>query len=290
MIPEPIPSTPRDGASGSQPPEPRSGPGRGPAADGLPRATLYIAALPRSGSTMLANLLSTPPDRWILVEPGLHSSPLSPTLPHQINRFLAASAGGGPAAPVAVETPRRLLLKSLADFLPTLSAWGLKEVGTEHRAVIASTRPHKTIILVRDIRDALLSLLEKHNQPGRYWEPEAQMTYLAECCTTLIGLARDRDPNTRICRYEDLVSSPAERQALAAWLSWPLDGDVTRNLDLYRRDYEVARHRGTISTGSVGRYDREPNDTRAAVAHRFGAMLDDFSRTFGYGAAVPGHE
>ena len=35
----------------------------------LPRPDLFVAAMGRSGSTMLANLLTTPPRRWLLVEP-----------------------------------------------------------------------------------------------------------------------------------------------------------------------------------------------------------------------------
>lgn len=249
----------------------------------LPGATVYIAALPRSGSTMLANLLSVPPDRWVLVEPGLHSDRQSPALSHQINRFLAASRNTDEgASSVDVSSSRRRLLNYLSNLLPKLSAWGTKEVGTEHGEAIAFTRPHKKILMVRNPRDALLSLLEKHSQPGRSWEPAEQMMYLAECCTSLVALARDAGSDTRICRYEDFVTSLAERRALSNWLCWPLEGDVSRNLDLYRREYEAVLHHGVISANSVGRFDREANKFRADVAERFGAMFEDFNKVFGY--------
>ncbi len=263
------------------PDEPQQSAPRAPS-NALPPAAVYIAALPRSGSTMLANLLSSPPDRWVLVEPGLHTPRLSPSLAVQINRFRAASATP-PHRPLAVDAPRRLLVKNLAELLGTLSAWGLKEVGSDHRSVIAYARPAKTIILVRDIRDALLSLLEKHDQPGRHWESASLMAHLAECCAALIRLSQEKDATTRIYRYEDLVSSASERQTLSDWLSWPLNGDTTRNLDLYNRQYEAVRHQGTISAGSVGRHAREGNHTRVEVAAQFSAMLQDFSTTFGYG-------
>ncbi len=180
------------------------GPARRRAVGVPPPAAVYIAALPRSGSTMLANLLTSPPQRWVLVEPGLHCPTPSPSLSFQYNRFLEAS---GAAPDEAVTTSPRLLVKRLGDLLPTLEFWGLKEVGTDHPAVISYARPRKTIILVRDIRDALLSLLEKHSAPERRWEPQSQMSFLGDCCAALIDLARDGSPDTRICRYEDLVSS-----------------------------------------------------------------------------------
>ena len=270
--------------SGTTPSNPADRPAVRKGQDLLPRATVYIAALPRSGSTMLANLLSSPPDHWVLVEPGLHRAQPSPNLRNQLDRFVSAAAPAASEAPPAAPTAagRRLLFKQLADLLPTLGAWGVKEVDTDHRDAIAYLRPTKTIVLVRDIRDALLSLLEKQSMFGRHWSPAGYMEYLRDCCTALISLAGDQDPNTRVCRYEDLVSSPGERQALADWLSWPLDGDISRNLDLYRREYEVARHDGTITARSVGRHTRDANDTRAEIARQFGALLEDFHRTFGY--------
>lgn len=249
----------------------------------LPRADLYIAALPRSGATMLANLLSCPPNRWILVEPGLHHPRPSSGLPIQISRFLAASGADPAGRAAATLTSRRQILDQLADCLPRLEAWGIKEVGPEHDTAITALRPRKTVILVRDVRDVLLSFLEHQNRLlGCHWAHLSHLEYLSDCCTALAALCERDDPNTRICRYEDLVSSPNERNALADWLSWPLDGDIDRNLDLYYREYEIARHCGEVSINSVGRYSREQPSINATLVRQLGMLYDDFNGKFGY--------
>jgi hypothetical protein len=256
---------------------------------GLPPADVYIASIGRSGSTLIANLMTTPPDRLVLVEPMLHRGGGNAGMFDQMASWgwrVGADELARWRKPPPGQSPAERASAVLADRLAGLARWGVKEVDPVcHLPSIALLRPKRVIVLVRDIRDVMLSFMEKFQQEGRSsfsGELLQRVVHGAQVLTWLADGQCGGGPR-RIVRYEDFVASAAERAALAHWLDWPLDGDPDRNLDLYRRGYEIERHRGAVSQASVGRHARVAGSADGVLVARMGKFLSGYQRQFGYG-------
>jgi len=247
-----------------------------------PPADVYIASLGRSGSTLIANLLTMPPHRLVLVEPKLHRGGTAGMF-HQMERFgcpVGVDELARWRAPPPEQSPAERAAMVLADRLARLARWGVKEVDPmAHQDEIAMLRPKQVVVVVRDIRDVMLSYVEKFRREGRsdfgevFWR-------LCEGTKALTRLADGLGTSTplRVVRYEDFAASVDERAALARWLDWPLDGDPDSNLDIYGRHYEIARHGGVVSQVSVGR--RQAASLEAV--DRIGDFLGAYQQRFGY--------
>lgn len=183
----------------------------------------YIAALGRSGSTALANWLTTPPSHVVLHEPNLLG-----------------------------ETPTRLLEIQLTEWGMTREQalaghWAAKEVQTElHHRMIDAFRPAKIVLCVRNIRDAALSLFEKHrlqDSLDRYSDDWAADYMLTEA-EGLVRLAERLDREAvpwRVMRHEEF--GERSLRALADWLGWPGGGDMARGFEAFGRAFEADRAR-----------------------------------------------
>jgi hypothetical protein len=236
----------------------------------------------------MANLMTTPPDRLVLVEPMLHRGGGNAGMFDQMARWgwpVGADELARWREPPTGQGPAERAGLVLASRLVRLARWGVKEVDpTAHRPGIAVLRPRRLIVLVRDVRDVTLSYLEKFRREGRRDFGGELLWRVVQGTRVLTRLADGsrRGRSLRIVRYEDFVTSAAERAALARWLDWPLDGDPDRNLDLYRRAYEIERHGGVVSPVSVGRRTRATDPADAALIARIGDFLGGYQRRFGY--------
>jgi hypothetical protein len=262
--------------------------GRGAAMTGLPSPDVYIASLGRSGSTLIANLMTTPPDRLVLVETQLHRGGGYAGMFDQMARWgwqVGADELARWQKPPPGQSPAERAAAVLADRLIGLARWGVKEVDpTAHKPGIALLRPKRVIVLVRDIRDVMLSFVEKFQREGRSDYSGEIRWRLIDGARVMTWLADGQCGGgpMRIVRYEDFVASADERAALARWLDWPLDGDPDRNLDLYRRNYEIERHRGVVSQVSVGRRAQVAGTATGVLVARMGEFLARYQRRFGY--------
>lgn len=182
-----------------------------------------MAALGRSGSTALANWLTTPPTHVVLHEPNL-----------------------------LAETPTRLLEIQLTEWGMTREQmlaghWAAKEVQTElHHRMIDAFQPAKIVLCVRNIRDAALSLFEKHRRQdslARYsddWAADYMLTEAEGLVRLADRLDREAVP-WRAMRYEEF--SEQSLRELAEWLGWPGGGDMTRGFKAFGRAFEADRAR-----------------------------------------------
>jgi hypothetical protein len=252
----------------------------------LPPPDLFIAALGRSGSTLLANLLTTPPDRWLLVEPRFADASTGRDVLAQAAAF-GMSVAPDEWLPRPAETPQGRIVRVFGERLRSLRRWGLKEVRPNLlEPTLKRLRPKRVVVLVRDLRDVALSLYEKtlreaHPDRGDAW----LRGYLTEAPTGVLALADAApDPNRRIVRYEDLVADEGYRRDLGAWLDWPLDGRPDRNLaDLFGRGREVALHDGAVTKRSLHRHGgAELSAAARDLVEWAHARFPDFQRRFGY--------
>jgi len=243
-------------------------------------ADLYIAAMGRSGSTSLANMLTTPPKRWVLVEPWFVHGAVSRSVKDRWAEFgwevrdkdwwFSTSNRNHDAF---VHRYREFL----APHLAMLQRWGVKEVrGDFHIATIATINPKRTIILVRNIRDVIRSLLEKQIRQqteqthGLPWIEK----YLSEAAESLIKLSRSSSANCRIVRFEELMHDKSAQNKLSDWLDWPLDGDPNAGLSALGRGYEVKRR-------TMGEQRLLPPNAELVIAE-LAEKMTDYQAAFGY--------
>jgi hypothetical protein len=248
---------------------------------------VYIAAMGRSGSTMLANMLTQPPSHCVLVEPWLPKGRQGPKLLEQLRRFgvpISDSSSINSKRGSEADSQRRIE-RLLDEMLGGLSHWGIKEVRPEmHFPTLKMVTPEMIILQVRNIRDVTLSLIEKHARGSdRRYNLEWTRKYICTAASTIVKLRRSVEKTRfRIIRYEDFVTSAKARQELEEWLQWPLDGDPGRNLDLFDRYYESERHGKSIGRSSVDRWKREFDPIKVNFANEMADCNRDYQSEFCY--------
>jgi len=234
------------------------------------RPDFLIASLGRSGSTMIANWLTRPPEQIVLIEPFLFDLQ-NPAMLHR--QFAELGIPASPEEWAFADADWQARFQRL--FAPRLQGkrWAIKEVlGSEHRKVLAAFAPPRVVVTVRDIDAIAASFLEKHRLQGN--RDRFDSAWVAAYCqreteliTALCETLRAQGTPHRITRYEDFVASAGERAALAAFTGWAGEGDVARHLGHLGRSFEAERHGGGIgqSAPSLAARALEPEE-RALVA------------------------
>ncbi len=226
--------------------------------DQLRAPDLLIASHGRSGSTLLAALLTSPPQRIVLNEPGIPRAVYGAHVRQQLQ-----AAGLIPEHhpsqrfdnPPQGRDPQDLAAELLSPCVGQCERWGIKEVNPDWiRASAATLAPRQILILVRDLDESAASLYVKNKREG---EPKSADWLIERFRASLEALAELLEspavPTTRVW-YHQIVASRHARDELADWLDWPLDGTPERNFDLYNRAHESHAHAGQITARSVGRY------------------------------------
>jgi hypothetical protein len=250
---------------------------------------LLIVGPARSGTTMLANLLTSPPDRWVLVEPGITRGGMG-----EVVRQEAALFGWQYERSVwhEQESSEQRFNRLLHGRLEQLERWGVKEVNMQGIAdLISIYRPRHIVISVRDIRACAISVRHKEELQGtvvgQAMVPKTDewlQRRLTDGAEAALRLVNEPPPGSKVTvvRYEDFVASADARASLARTLDWPLDGDPSSTLDLFGRSYEVERHGGHIGTSSVSRWREETAPEMLAFADGIATEVADYQRQFGY--------
>jgi hypothetical protein len=100
-----------------------------------------------------------------------------------------------------------------------------------------------------------------------------------------------------LARYEDVVKDSGLRQRIVEYAGLESAAGTRENLEAagFIRQWELAKHGGTVTAKSVGRYASEPPGPVKALAERIWRLLPEYSEAFGFEVPPPetwirGHE
>ncbi len=207
---------------------------------------VYIAAIGRSGSTMLCNILTREPDQIMFVEPKFHAPPYRNILKPQLAQY-GMEFDESEMAAIQDLPPDEVLETLLGAHLRSVK-WGFKEVQcSEHRQVLDLFAPAHILVNVRHIFNVALSFIEKHRRQGN--EDRFPLSWVREYCLRetqgLVEFCQElaqRGIAYRVVRYEDFMADPQERKALGEYLGWTYGGIPDRFLNDLNRGFEARRH------------------------------------------------
>lgn len=253
--------------------------------DGVSRPDFYVAAIGRSGSTMLCNWLACPPDRIVFLEPFFFRHQNSRLLRIQLRDF------GMPASDDEWEERAESVAGRFARLMGRRlegRRWALKEVlCEEHFRAIEMLAPPKVLITVRSIDDVALSFFEKHRQQGNLdrFSDDWVVRYCleqSEGILKFIKLLIKREVPYRVARYEDVTASAAERTSIAQFVGWPGNGSTNSHFDEFDRAFEVERHGTSISDQMRLPAARNLESDVRRLAESLVERCADYQATFGY--------
>lgn len=235
---------------------------------------------------MLANLLTTPPERWVIVEPRFANASTGPDVLDQARSF-GWDLGGEHWRLAPGEDALQRIHRLFQARLGGLKKWGFKEVRSElFRQSVELLRPRQTVVLVRDLRDVAVSLHAKMIRDDKPNYDEVWLRdYLTKTPSAIVDLTRDVEQlDHMVVRYEDFVRATEVRVKMARWAGWPLDGAPDRNLArVFGREREVALHEGVVTEKALARHRgadvSEEARAVAAWAHEVGSQ---YQERFGY--------
>ncbi len=252
---------------------------------------VVIYGMMRSGTTLVADLLSIKGESLIVSEPDFHVQWHARTMERvdAVLKQVGIPAPTPPAEPGAYGSYLGFFEQKIVPLFGGLKLWGIKQVDfLGWDALLDHCKPKSLILCVRDIRDIALSALDLVNAQtlgfpgGRYLRDEAWvLTRLCHDVVDTLAMAKRAD---LVLRYEEFTTDKTQQVALARQVG--LDRFSTRRPNLAseqgRAAGEAKKHREVISSASVGRYAREPDGPAKALADRVWRLLPEYSKAFGY--------
>jgi hypothetical protein len=252
---------------------------------GVGQPDFMVAAIGRSGSTMLCNWLCRPPDHLVFVEPFFLKAMNPRLLRIQLADFGMAASDeeweqrdeSGP------ERFRRIMGPRLAG-----KQWAFKEVlHDEHVQALQAFAPKRVIVTVRDIEDIALSFFEKHRLQANMdrfddtWVIDYCLRESAGILRLVERMDREGIPH-KVVRYEDFTRSSAERSAILNFIGWQGGGRTDIHLASFDRAFEADRHGGSISSRLRGRNERNLGPAELALAAALPHQAAEYQRHFAY--------
>jgi hypothetical protein len=245
----------------------------------------YVAAIGRSGSTMLCNWLASPPNRLVFHEPFFLRPQNSRLLRIQLDELGMAVSDEDWAE--RDETPAQRFERLMAPRLQG-RRWGLKEVlCEEHVRILDALAPARVLITVRNIADVALSFFEKHRVQGNLdrFSDEWVERYCISESAGLVDyhrLLHARAIPHHVVRYEDFIAADAERAAVARFVGWPGGGRTGDHLAAFDRAFEVERHGRSVSDQIRSREHRSLDLTQLRLSDIIAEQCADYQVEFGY--------
>lgn len=266
---------------------------------------VYISALMRTGSTMLAEALTKLPQSFIFYEPywGLNAFSLHTQDSEQLHKYgLNMSRYLRTRMPLAFMLRRLRPLGIMQDFMirevkrtlfPKLRAIGLQQVGVKeikHKGwqhYVRHFPDMKMIMLGRDPRDIYLSAYRKLQLGGTTWRGPATPQTIASHITDEFSRQlemRELVDCLPIC-YEELCTNPRVIQRILSFCKSPLEDveNVGHFLKAHpNRNREYQRHGTTISRKSVFRWKREQDNALLNDAREFASLIPEYVAFWNY--------
>jgi len=250
----------------------------------------FIAAMPRSGSTMLAGLLTRPGRSVILSEPGFHRG-----LHENAEQFFEVAKVSIAGLARYRGRPQRMLAAFRRKILPQIEKHyprvGVKECFLDDWQLYEQHFEQiRYVVLARDPRDVMLSVLEYGrrvpwhrkmwaDKPDEYiagrhnavWQQQKQML---------------RSRGAFALRYEDMCTGTAWLGQLCDFLELELDepgntSGVLLTSYAWRR-WEVQRHGSGVSRRTVFRWKNEPQGEPLRRALHVGRLMSEYCQYWGY--------
>lgn len=252
----------------------------------LRRPFVYIASLRRTGSTMLANLLTELPRAYVFREPRIGLGKL------RVRPDVANSFSGFGVDLIAVkkamrDLPREEALERFAAFIEELSPHveqlGIKEITHDGHEDLSRLFPEmRVVVTVRDVRDIYLSLYHRRKElltRGKLWfETQTLLPYLREQSDALFRLMSHHDH--LVVRYEDLCRDSSLLDQVRAFVDSPVAGLGSLEAGADRRD--LSKHGAAIDATRVGLFQHETDDVARHNATYLFEEMEDYNARFGY--------
>ncbi|GEM_PF-2797819 len=257
-----------------------------------PSMDIAICGPLRSGTTLLADLLTVKGKSLVISEPDLH------VVWHERTAERLHRLFGDVGLDVTAEPTRRNGKQTYIDWfsdnivpqLERLDLWGVKQVDFyQWEKLFKHFPPRRMVLVSRDLRDVAISSLDLIGRSlvafpgGKQLRDEAWvLTRLAYDMHELQSLAKI--PHMHV-RYEDFVAQASIRERFRKYAGIPEFGEDRFNLEgenPMRANWEKDKHQGKISGAAVGRFASEPEGPTKARAVRLWRVLAPFAQQFGH--------
>jgi len=249
----------------------------------------------RSGTTLIADILTVKDHCLILLEPALLIKPYQHSGAEQFEfeklmRQLQAFGFHNSSLTHWDKTKHPSFIQFFsANIFPLLSRlqrWGAKMVDFDDwEGFFAAFQPHKLILAVRDVRDMALSAIDLTIRLNRKFGTGLDELWiqskLSTSCRQILGMAQ---LSHLLVRYEDLCAEPDLPLRIIRYAGLDRQGPLKSTVKgiLPHRLYELEKHGIDISDKSVFRYKSEPEGPGLAHAIRTWLQCPQFCEVFGY--------
>ncbi len=251
-----------------------------------------VYGLPRSGTTLISDLLTVPGHALVISEPDMYKA-WNANIARRVHA-LAGSVGidlpgGIPQSADWNGAYSNYIRDMLAPRLASFDLWGIKCVDfSDWRRTFADFPPGKLVLCLRDLRDTLLSGIDRISRMPLVFRSSGTRRDEAWVFSALAYnvwelMAMRARPHYAV-RYEAVAGDPAVLDGLARYVGLERLDPTRNNLAAagWRRRWEVEKHGDAITAASVGRFAREPEGPIRALAERLWRLLPEYSEAFNY--------
>jgi len=258
----------------------------------MSKPLIYIAALRRTGSTLLCELLSSIPYAFIFNEPNFADNLFVPRTRerealacHGVDLVAFSRRWSGVKRPLLFRAFRKELLPQLQQVVAQV---GVKEIFHKHwRRYLRAFPDMRIVLTARDPRDIYISLYHRHRRGEAIWEGPFGPREVAASLNA--EFLRQQEMAATIAtlkvRYEDLCLDPTivEQVKLFTESEVPDFGEVgavTRDDPRRSREYKV--HGDRITDQRVARWRREEDPALRRQAEECHARMPEYGEYWGY--------